>query len=106
MFPGKMGKMLQKAQQQQAKVQEEIAALQLEGTAGGGVVKATVDGQKNVLGLVIDPEVLDEPDAEMVADLVLAAIGDAQRRIDEEVQRKMERLAKSLGLPPGMGLGM
>lgn len=105
MFPqGKMGKMLQKAQRAQAKVQEEIAALQLDGTSGGGLVKATVDGQKNVLELVISPEALEEADAAELADLVLAAISDGQRAVDAEVQKKMDALANMLGLPPGMGL--
>ena len=104
MLPGKMGKMLQKAQKAQAKMQEEIAALEIEGSAGGGVVKALVDGQKTVLDIKISEEVMEEPDAGMVADLVLAAISDAQRKVDEEVQKKMTELSNMLGLPPGMGL--
>ncbi len=104
MFPGKMGKMLQKAQKAQAKMQEEIAAIEVEGRAGGGAVRALVDGQKAVLELKIDPEVLEEPDAEMLADLVLAAIADGHKRIDEQVQEKMQALTSMLGLPPGMGL--
>lgn len=104
MLPGKMGKMLQKAQKAQAKVQEEIAALEMEGSAGGGVVTVVVDGQKNVRDLKISEEVFEEPDAAMISDLVLAAISDAQRRIDDEVEAKMAKLAGQLGLPPGMGL--
>ena len=105
MFPqGKMGKMLQKAQKAQAKVQEEIAALKLDGTSGGGMVKATIDGEKHVIDLVISPEALEEADAAELADLVLAAISDGQRAIDAEVRKKMDSLANMLGLPPGMGL--
>ena len=105
MMPGKkMGKMLAQAQKAQEKMQQEIAALRMDGTAGGGVVKATVDGEKALLDLEIDPSVLEDGDATMVADLVLAAVSDAQGKIDGEVQKKMQSLAGSLGLPPGMGL--
>lgn len=104
MLPGKMGKMLQKAQKAQQQMQEEIAALQRTGSAGGGAVTATVDGQKNLLGLEISAEAMEDPDPTMIADLVIAAVGEAQRAIDEEVERKMQAMAGSLGLPPGMGL--
>ena len=103
MNPAKMSKMLQKAQKMQAKMQEEIAALRLEASAGGGAVRATVDGQKNLLALEIEKDVIEDADAEMVADLVLAAVRDAQQRVDEEVQKKMDALAGAMGLPPGMG---
>ncbi len=103
MNPAKMSKMLQKAQKMQAKMQEEIAALRLEASAGGGAVRATVDGQKNLLALEIEKDVIEDADPEMVADLVLAAVRDAQGRVDEEVQKKMDALAGAIGLPPGMG---
>lgn len=106
MFPGNMknmGKLLKEAQKAQERVQEEIAALRLEGTAGGGVVTATVDCRKNLVGLVIAPEALEDKDPQMLADLVLAAVSDAGRRIDAEVEKKMGGLAASLGLPPGLG---
>ncbi|UCF68604.1 MAG: YbaB/EbfC family nucleoid-associated protein [Acidobacteriota bacterium] len=103
MSMGKMGKMLKKAQQAQQKMQEEIAAIQREGSAGGGVVTAVVDGQKSLLALTIAPEALEEPDPTMIADLVIAAVSDAQRRVDEEIERKMAALTGMLGLPPGHG---
>ncbi|RMF75756.1 MAG: YbaB/EbfC family nucleoid-associated protein [Acidobacteria bacterium] len=98
-----MSKMLQKAQKMQAKMQEEIAALRIEASAGGGAVRATVDGQKNLLALEIESDVLADAGAEMVADLVLAAVRDAQGRVDDEVQKKMADLAGAMGLPPGIG---
>jgi hypothetical protein len=98
-----MGKMLQQAQKMQQKLQEEIAAIRAEGTAGGGVVKAVVDGQKGLLSLEIAPEVVEEPDAAMIADLVLAAVHDAQRKADEEAQQKVGALSGAMGLPPGLG---
>lgn len=106
MFPGNMknmGKLLKQAQQAQERIQQEIAALRVEGTAGGGVVSATVDGKKNLVALVIAPEVLEDKDPQMLADLVLAAVSEASRRVDAEVEGKMGGFAQSLGLPPGLG---
>ncbi len=106
MFPGKMkdmGKLLKQAQRAQEQMQEEIAALRLDGTAGGGAVTATLDGKKNLVALVIAKEVLEDPDPQMVADLVIAAVAEAGRKIDDEVERKMGALTSMLGLPPGMG---
>ncbi len=103
MNPAKMAKMLQKAQQMQAKMQEEIAALRVEGSAGGGAVRATVDGSKNLVALAIEPDVIGDADAQMISDLVLAAVSDAQRRADEEIQSRLGSLAGSMGLPPGLG---
>lgn len=103
MNPAKMAKMLQKAQQMQAKMQEEIAALRVEGSAGGGAVRATVDGSKNLIALSIEPDVIGDADAQMISDLVLAAVSDAQRRADEEIQSRLGSLAGSMGLPPGLG---
>lgn len=104
MNPAKMAKMLAKAQKMQEKVQEEISELRIRGSAGGGAVTATVDGNKMLLELAIAPEVLEDGDPDMTSDLVLAAVNDAQRQADEEVQKKMSALSGSLGLPPGMGL--
>jgi hypothetical protein len=99
-----MAKMLAKAQKMQEKVQEEISELRIRGSAGGGAVTATVDGNKMLLELAIAPEVFEDGDPDMASDLVLAAVNDAQRQADEEVQKKMSALSGSLGLPPGMGL--
>lgn len=108
MFPGmknmgNMGKMLKQAQQAQEQMQNEIAAMRLDGTAGGGVVTATVDGKKNLVALVISPEALEDADPQMIADLVIAAVSEASRRIDVEVEKKMAAFTSSLGLPPGLG---
>ncbi len=85
-----INKMLKDAQRAQEKMQEEIAALRCAGTSGGGVIRAV-------------PEALEDPDPAMVADLVLAAVNDAQRVVDAEVQKKMSALAGMMGLPPGFG---
>jgi len=103
MIPGKMGKMLKEAQKAQEKLQVELAELKVAGSAGGGAVRAEVDGQKNLVAIEIEPEALEDADASMLSDLVLAAVSDAQRNADDEVQKKMASLMGGLGLPPGMG---
>ena len=99
-----INKMLKDAQRAQEKMQEEIAALRSTGAAGGGVVTATLDGKKNLVELTISPEVLEDKDAQLVADLVLAATAEASRQIDAEIERRMGALGSMLGLPPGFGL--
>lgn len=98
-----INKMLREAQRAQEKIQEEIAALRCDGTSGGGVIKAVCDGNRNLIELSISPEVLEDPDPAMVADLVMAAVNEAQRKIDAEVEKKMSGLAGMMGLPPGLG---
>jgi DNA-binding YbaB/EbfC family protein len=99
-MPGNMQAMMQQAQKMQQKMQEEIAAIRVEGSAGGGMVSVKMDGHKNVLGVKIDAEVAG--DVEMLQDLVLAACNEAAKRVDEESQRKTSGLLSGLGLPPGM----
>ena len=97
---GNMQAMMKQAQQMQQKMQEQIAAIRVEGSAGGGMVTVTMDGQKTVLGVTIDPEV--GSDLEMLQDMVVAAVNDAGRKVDEEAQAKMGGMLGGLGLPPGL----
>lgn len=97
--PRKMMKQLQQAQEQ---IQAEIAALVIEATSGGGMVKVEVDGQKQLLRLTIDPEVVNKDDVEMLQDLVLAAVNDASRKVDEAIQKKVGGLTGGMKIP---GLG-
>ncbi|HEY7210276.1 MAG TPA: YbaB/EbfC family nucleoid-associated protein [Bryobacteraceae bacterium] len=99
-MPGNMQSMMKQAQQMQQKMQEQIAAIRVEGSAGGGMVTVKMDGQKSVLGVKIDPEV--SGDLEMLQDMVLAAVNDAGRKVDEEAQSKMGGMLGGLGLPPGL----
>jgi len=99
-MPGNMQAMMQQAQKMQEKLQQEIAAIRVDGTAGGGMVTIRMDGQKNVLAVKIDPEVAG--DVEMLQDLVLAAANDAAKKVDEESQKKMGGMLGGLGLPPGL----
>lgn len=110
MFPGggqqpNMQQLLQQAQKMQqefAAAQQEIAETTVEGSAGGGLVKATVSGTGELKSLVIDPAAVDPEDTETLADLVVAAVRDANNAAHEVQQRKLGPLAQGLGGLPGM----
>lgn len=91
--------MMKQAQQMQERLQQQMAALRVEGNAGGGMVTVIVNGGKQVQSLKIDPEVVSKEDVEMLQDLIVAAINDAQRKADEEMAAQMGGM-----LPPGMKL--
>ena len=83
-----INKMMQQAQAMQGRLQAELEALRVEGTAGGGLVGIEMSGSKDVLAVRIDPSAVDPGDVETLQDLVLAALRDAARRVDEAVQKK------------------
>jgi len=93
-------KMMQQAQAMQNKVQAELAAMRIEATSGGGMVKIEVSGTKEVLAVHIEKEAVDPNDVETLQDLVLAAMREASRRVDEAVQKKTASMLG--GLMPGM----
>ena len=99
-MPGNMQAMMQQAQQMQKKMAEEIAQIRVEASAGGGMVSVKMDGNKNVTGVKIDPEVAG--DVEMLQDLVVAACNEATKKVDEETHRKTSSLLGGMGLPPGL----
>jgi len=99
-LPGNMQTMMKQAQQMQERMQEEIAQIRVEASAGGGMVTIKMDGHKNVLGVKIDPEVAG--DVEMLQDMVLAACNEAAKKVDQESQAKMSGMLGGLGLPPGL----
>lgn len=99
-LPGNMQSMMKQAQQMQQKLQEEIAAIRVEGSAGGGMVTVKMDGQKSVLGVKIDPEVAS--DIEMLQDMIVAACNDAAKKVDEQASTKMGGMLGGMGLPPGL----
>ena len=96
-------KQFSKMQQQMEKVQEELADLTVEGTAGGGMVKVVANGKQEIMSIKIDPEVLSD-DVEMVEDLVVAATNQALSKSQELSQEKMAGLTGGLlpNLPGGM----
>ncbi|MDF3290784.1 YbaB/EbfC family nucleoid-associated protein [Streptomyces silvisoli] len=103
MIPGgqpNMQQLLQQAQKMQqdlAAAQAELAEAAVEGTAGGGLVKATVSGAGELRGLVIDPKAVDPEDTETLADLILAAVRDGNGKAQELQQQKLGPLAQGLG---------
>ena len=104
---GDMAKMMKTAQDMQAKLaelQEELARTVVLGEAGGGLVKARATAKGEVTGLDIDPAILVPSEKEVVEDLIIAAINDAQAKAQARSQQEMARLTEGLGLPPGMKL--
>jgi len=99
-LPGNMQAMMKQAQQMQQKLQEEVAQIRVEASSGGGMVTVRMDGQKNVLGVKIDPEVAG--DVEMLQDMVMAAVNEAAKKVDEETRQKMSGMLGGMGLPPGL----
>ena len=94
-----MMKQAQKMQEELRKMQEELENSVFEATAGGGVVKAAVNGRHELTALTIDPEAVDPEDVEMLQDLVIAAVNEALRKVDEASSSGMSRLTGMKGLP-------
>ena len=99
-LPGNMQQMMRQAQQMQEKLQQDIALIKVEATAGGGMVTVQMDGQKNLLAVKIDPEVAG--DVEMLQDMIVAAANEAVKKVDDQIKTKMGGMLGGMGLPPGM----
>jgi nucleoid-associated protein EbfC len=93
-------KMMQQAQAMQSKMQEELAAMRIEASSGGGMVRIEMSGTKEILAVHIDKAAVDPEDIETLQDLVLAAAREASRRVDEAVQNKTASFLG--GMMPGM----
>ena len=91
--------MMKQAQQMQEKLQKQMAEMRVEATAGGGMVTVVVNGAKQVLSLKIDPEAVSKDDVEMLQDLILAALNDANRKADEAMQKSMGGMMGGLKIP-------
>ena len=99
-LPGNMQSMMKQAQAMQQRLQQEVALIRVEASAGGGMVSIKMDVKKNVLGVKIDPEVAG--DVEMLQDLILAGFNEAAKKVDDEVQKKMSGMLGGMGVPPGL----
>ena len=102
---GDMAGMMKKAQEMQAKMaemQEALETITVVGESGAGLVKATATAKGELTALDIDPSIFDPNEKEVVEDLILAAIKDAQARAQAKSQEEMSKLTEGLGLPPGM----
>ncbi|MDX1502826.1 MAG: YbaB/EbfC family nucleoid-associated protein [Thermoanaerobaculia bacterium] len=91
--------LMKQAQQMQEKMQKELASMVVESSVGGGMVTMTMNGHKELLTVEIDPEVIDPEDPGMLADLIVAAVNDASRRVDEAARGKLGSMAGGL---PGL----
>ncbi len=94
--------MHKQAQEMQKKLQQEVEEMTVESSAGGGMVNITMRGNKELLSVKIDPEAVDPDDVEMLQDLIMAAVNEASRKVDEAVQEQMGNMTGGLGFP---GLG-
>jgi len=94
-----MAKMAQQMQAEMARVQAELDALTVEGTAGGGAVTATVNGHGELVSLAIDREVVDPDDVDMLQDLVTAAVNEGIRQVKQTTEEKMARVTGGMRIP-------
>jgi len=90
---------MQQAKEMQDRLQKQMAELRVEATAGGGMVTVVVNGAKQLQSLRIDPVVVSKDDVEMLQDLILAAVNDAGRKVDEQLGQSMSGLMGGLKLP-------
>ena len=91
--------LMKQAQQMQEQMQRKVAEIKVEGSAGGGMVKAEMGGNKELLSITIDKEAVDPNDVEMLQDLVLAAVNEAVRKVDEEMQSQMGAMTGGMKMP-------
>ncbi|KUO76741.1 MAG: hypothetical protein APF77_12665 [Clostridia bacterium BRH_c25] len=107
-FPGMGGNMnnmmkqVQKMQKDMAKLQEEVEQRTVEASAGGGAVTVVASGKKEIISIAIKPEVIDPDDAEMLQDLITAAVNEAIRQADEMLSKEMSKITGGLNLPGGL----
>lgn len=93
-------KMMKQAQQMQERLQQQMAELRVEATAGGGMVTVTMNGSKQLLSVTLDPEVVSRDDVGMLQDLIVAAVNDANRKVEEHMAQSMGGLMG--GMPGGL----
>lgn len=91
--------LMKQAQEMQERLQKQMSELTVEASAGGGMVTVTVNGHKHLQAITIDPEVVSKDDVGMLQDLIVAAVNDAHRKIDEAMKQKMGGLLGGLGIP-------
>ena len=90
---------MKQAQQMQERLKKQMAELKVEGNAGGGMVTVVVNGAKQIQSLKIDPEVVSKDDVEMLQDLIVAAINDAHRKVDELLASQMQGMMGGMKIP-------
>jgi DNA-binding YbaB/EbfC family protein len=91
--------MMKQAQEMQERLQQEMSQLSVQATAGGGMVTVTVNGHKHLQRIAIDPEVVSKDDVAMLQDLIVAAVNDAHRKVDDAMKQRMGGMLGGMGLP-------
>jgi DNA-binding YbaB/EbfC family protein len=91
--------MMQQAKQMQEQLQKQMAEMRVQGQAGGGVVAVVVNGSKQLLSVKLDPEAVSKDDVEMLQDMIVAAVNDASRKVDEQLGQSMSGLMGGLKIP-------
>jgi DNA-binding YbaB/EbfC family protein len=91
--------MMRQAKEMQERLQQQMADVRVEATAGGGMVTVVVNGAKQVQSLTIDPTVVSKDDVEMLQDMIIAALNDAHRKVDERLSQSMSGLMGGLKIP-------
>ena len=99
-----MMKQAQQIQERMQRMQEELAALDIGGEAGGGLVRVTLNGKGEMKAVKIDPSLMKPEETEIVEDLIVAAVTDAKGRVEAQMQSRMQELTGGLPLPPGLKL--
>ena len=94
-----LGKMMKDLQKMQSRIQDEMEALEIEASAGGGVVTARMNGKKELLSLRLTPDAVTPDDPEMMQDLIVAAVNEAGRKVDAELQRITQGMAGGMKIP-------
>jgi nucleoid-associated protein EbfC len=97
-------KQAKEMQSKMSELQEDMANVEAQGTAGGGMVTITLSGKGELKGVAIDPSLLSDGEAEMIEDLLIAAHADAKTKVEEIVAEKTKELTAGLPIPPGMKL--
>ena len=93
------GKMMKDLQKMQSKIQDEMDTLEIEASAGGGVVRARMNGKKELLSLELTPEAITPDDTDMMQDLIVAAVNEAGRKVDGELQKLTQGMAGGFKMP-------
>jgi DNA-binding YbaB/EbfC family protein len=99
-----MMKQVKDMQERMQRLQEELGAIEVQGSAGGGLVSVTLTGKGDMKRVRIDPSLMKPEEAEIVEDLVVAAVSDAKAKVEAKLQEKMSEVTGGLPLPPGMKL--
>ena len=102
-----LGQMMKQAQEMQGKIQElqeRLNQMEIDGAAGGGMVRVTLTGKGEMRAIKIDPALADPQDIEVLEDLIVAAVNDAKAKVEQQAAEEMQKLTGGLKLPPGIQL--